>query len=121
MKRHTITRDELMDLFRGRSIETPIGELLLADIGFDVIIQDLRVVAGMTALQAHELNHGTLFTHVTSRAEGLCGCWSCSPPSRRMTMIVCPKCGNKRCPHATHHDNECTNSNASGQRGSRFQ
>ena len=33
-------------------------------------------------------------------------------------MILCPTCGNKRCPRATHHDNRCTRSNAVGQAGS---
>lgn len=33
-------------------------------------------------------------------------------------MILCPQCGCKRCPHATHHDHECTSSNDSGQAGS---
>jgi hypothetical protein len=33
-------------------------------------------------------------------------------------MIVCPLCGNKRCPHASDHRNACTNSNESGQPGS---
>jgi len=33
-------------------------------------------------------------------------------------MIVCPECGNKRCPKATHHDNPCSGSNDSGQVGS---
>ncbi len=28
-----------------------------------------------------------------------------------MQMILCPKCGNKRCPHARNHENECTGSN----------
>jgi len=36
------------------------------------------------------------------------------------TMILCPKCGNKRCPHATDHKLECTNSNEPGQPGSRY-
>ncbi len=35
-------------------------------------------------------------------------------------MVLCVKCGNKRCPHATDHRYECTNSNASGQAGSRY-
>lgn len=35
-------------------------------------------------------------------------------------MIVCPTCGNKRCPHASDHDFECTNSNATGQIGSNY-
>ena len=33
-------------------------------------------------------------------------------------MIVCPDCGNKRCPKATHHDQPCTGSNDPGQPGS---
>lgn len=33
-------------------------------------------------------------------------------------MIVCPKCDNKRCPHASDHRLECTNSNEPGQPGS---
>ena len=36
-------------------------------------------------------------------------------------MVVCQKCGNKRCPHASDHDNECTNSNEPGQKGSAYQ
>lgn len=36
----------------------------------------------------------------------------------RQRMILCPTCGNKRCPKATDHDLECTNSNAEGQIGS---
>ena len=41
------------------------------------------------------------------------------PPLR--LMIVCPDCGNKRCPKATFHENACTGSNATGQPGSRYQ
>lgn len=33
-------------------------------------------------------------------------------------MIVCPICGNKRCPHATDHELACTNSNEQHQIGS---
>ena len=35
-------------------------------------------------------------------------------------MIVCPTCGNKRCPHATDHNLACTGSNEPGQPGSRY-
>lgn len=38
-------------------------------------------------------------------------------PSRRR-MVVCQKCGNKRCPHATYHGFACTESNEPGQLGS---
>jgi hypothetical protein len=39
-------------------------------------------------------------------------------PITSMYMIVCPVCGNKRCPKATDHDLLCTNSNEPGQHGS---
>ena len=58
-----------------------------------------------------------------------CGhCYRCIGHKRRgggltvgMTrMIVCPTCGNKRCPHATDHGYACTGSNEPGQMGSRY-
>lgn len=33
-------------------------------------------------------------------------------------LIVCPLCGNKRCPKASDHTLECTGSNEPGQPGS---
>ena len=44
---------------------------------------------------------------------GECHCQDCNP--FEWWMIVCDKCGNKRCPHALHHLNDCTNSNATSQ------
>jgi len=35
-------------------------------------------------------------------------------------VIVCPECGNKRCPKGTNHRNKCTGSNEPGQPGSRY-
>jgi hypothetical protein len=50
-----------------------------------------------------------------------CHCYICADPFTRLTtMIVCPKCGNKRCPHATNHNMPCTDSNAPEQEGSRY-
>ncbi len=36
-------------------------------------------------------------------------------------MILCPKCGNKRCPKASDHTLACTNSNEPNQEGSIYQ
>ncbi|WP_306365333.1 hypothetical protein [Nocardia sp. CC227C] len=61
-----------------------------------------------------------------------CGCHYCHEEWRRavaaldpdaselrfMPFIVCPDCGNKRCPRAAYHDHECTRSNEPGQEGS---
>ena len=41
-------------------------------------------------------------------------------PTVLTRMIVCPICGNKRCPKATDHRSKCTDSNESGQKGSRY-
>ena len=35
-------------------------------------------------------------------------------------MLLCPICGNKRCPKATWHGNPCTHSNEPGQIGSMY-
>lgn len=36
-------------------------------------------------------------------------------------MILCPTCGNKRCPKASDHRLDCTGSNEPGQAGSVYQ
>lgn len=58
-----------------------------------------------------------------------CWCYNCNKerktehgiPFTLTHMILCPKCGNKRCPHSTDHNLECTNSNDPNQPGSRYQ
>ena len=51
-----------------------------------------------------------------------CWCETCRPNTLSdMRMVLCPNCGNKRCPKANHHDNACTNSNAPGQPGSSWE
>ena len=64
-----------------------------------------------------------------SKAPEACGCWTCDQTWRRTQpwpaivlggMILCPLCGNKRCPRAAHHDNGCTRSNEPGQPGSGY-
>lgn len=58
-----------------------------------------------------------------------CWCYNCLDkikeegkmfPVTSYTFIVCPECGNKRCPRATDHNLDCTNSNDPGQLGSRY-
>ena len=39
-------------------------------------------------------------------------------PLNMVKMILCPECGNKRCPKASDHRLECTGSNEPGQAGS---
>ena len=57
-----------------------------------------------------------------------CYCYNCNKdvkvkgdiPYTSTVMIVCPECGNKRCPHSTDHNLACTGSNEPGQPGSRY-
>ena len=51
-----------------------------------------------------------------------CWCTTCRPITiKDMRMVLCPDCGNKRCPRANDHNNACTNSNAVGQKGSSWE
>ena len=58
-----------------------------------------------------------------------CYCYNCNKdrvdesgfPYVMTRMILCPTCGNKRCPHSTDHNLACTNSNEPGQPGSRYE
>lgn len=56
-------------------------------------------------------------------AHSECWCEKCAGASAAFTgrMALCPDCGNKRCPKATHHDNACTGSNEPGQKGSSWE
>ncbi|HBZ1127949.1 hypothetical protein [Klebsiella pneumoniae] len=51
------------------------------------------------------------------------GCWcrTCRPVTLNdMRFVVCPDCGNKRCPRANDHRNACTGSNEPGQESSAY-
>ncbi|HHC2407303.1 hypothetical protein VAJ50_19680 [Klebsiella pneumoniae] len=51
------------------------------------------------------------------------GCWcrTCRPVVLNdMRFVVCPDCGNKRCPRANDHRNACTGSNEPGQEGGAY-
>jgi hypothetical protein len=52
--------------------------------------------------------------NITAGGQGIFG----SLPLSSTKMILCPKCGNKRCPKASDHRLECTGSNVPGQPGS---
>lgn len=55
-------------------------------------------------------------------AKPRCWCQTCRPITMDdMRMVVCPTCGNKRCPRATDHRNACTGSNEPGQNGSSYE
>ena len=50
-----------------------------------------------------------------------CSCRTCRPVTfTDSRFVVCPECGNKRCPHGNDHRNSCTGSNEPGQEGSAY-
>ena len=50
-----------------------------------------------------------------------CWCLTCRPVVMNdMRFVVCPDCGNKRCPRANDHRNACTGSNEPGQEGGAY-
>lgn len=50
-----------------------------------------------------------------------CSYRTCRPVTMTdMRFVVCPECGNKRCPHANDHRHACTGSNEPGQEGSAY-
>ena len=54
--------------------------------------------------------HACIYHHDLRGPDGLL-------PLNLTRMILCPDCGNKRCPRAQDHRNECTGSNEPGQIG----
>ena len=51
-----------------------------------------------------------------------CWCTTCRPITLNdMRFVVCPDCGNKRCPKAHNHTLACTNSNEPGQASSSWE
>lgn len=51
-----------------------------------------------------------------------CQCYTCLDKNGEDInhYVLCPDCGNKRCPKATFHEHACTKSNEPGQPGSRY-
>ncbi|HBL5329990.1 TPA: hypothetical protein LR339_001762 [Enterobacter hormaechei] len=61
--------------------------------------------------------------HFRENAETSTKCWcrTCRPVTFADShFVVCPECGNKRCPHANDHRHACTGSNEQGQEGSAY-
>lgn len=98
---------------------------------FDAAIDKCRT---SEAIDEHAWNHGVLVVMTkfnecrsamlqagNSPAAPDCSCRTCRPITfTDSRFVVCPECGNKRCPHANDHRNDCTGSNEPGQVGSAY-
>jgi hypothetical protein len=62
-----------------------------------------------------------LATKPVYRWRAKCPCYRCADIWDVLwSVVICPVCGNKRCPRATDHALTCTASNEPGQAGSRY-
>jgi len=60
---------------------------------------------------------------VLAPAKPMSACWcaTCRPVTLLDSrMVLCPTCGNKRCPRANNHRHDCSGSNEPGQPGSAY-
>lgn len=74
------------------------------------------------ALHFREISNSST-KHFRENAETSTKCWcqTCRPVTiDDMRFVVCPECGNKRCPHANDHKHACSKSNEPGQEGSAY-
>lgn len=66
-------------------------------------------------------NSSTKHFRENAQTSTKCWCRTCRPVTFADShFVVCPDCGNKRCPHANDHRNACTGSNEPGQEGSAY-
>ncbi|MHA8112836.1 hypothetical protein ACX122_06935 [Kosakonia cowanii] len=73
---------------------------------------------GWNACRAAMLNAGPV---TAATVPEKCWCRTCRPVGiTDMRFVVCPDCGNKRCPRANDHRNACSGSNEPGQVGSAY-
>jgi hypothetical protein len=70
---------------------------------------------GEAAALAHAVKPPTLPAEYAREQQ--CWCERCTALAPRIFMILCPTCGNKRCPRASWHGYKCTGSNDVGQVG----
>ena len=80
-------------------------------------------IACRAAMLNHSGDAADMVEPVSNRDElpAKCWCQTCRPVTMNdMRFVVCPECGNKRCPRANDHRNACTGSNAPGQDGSAY-
>ena len=58
-----------------------------------------------------------MYKNIKKHRKHICGCRKCVNDVNH--MVVCPICGNKRCPKAEWHEYQCSGSNELNQIGSR--
>ena len=90
--------------------------------GSDPVSQPYTLRDGVAAIRSlGGIDAGKIQAERDALNEPTCWCHTCRPVTvADMRFVVCPECGNKRCPHANDHRNACTGSNEPGQQGSAY-
>ncbi|MGV3930485.1 Lar family restriction alleviation protein [Citrobacter braakii] len=90
--------------------------------GVEPVSQPYTLRDGIAAIRRlGGIDAGKIQAERDSLNEPTCWCRTCRPVNMAdMRFVVCPECGNKRCPHANDHRNGCTGSNEPGQEGSTY-
>ena len=104
----------LEQIENGDAIEEIYDSSLLRDYK---IVERLHL--GLTATNPERYSNECESCHRCIEEKKLTGAFDF--PLSSSVMIVCPICGNKRCPKASDHRLECTNSNEPGQKGSVYE
>jgi hypothetical protein len=124
---------ELSELFGGESVDENASDEYALQIvpvrGLDYaaiephISRDVEFVGIRGTITEHKATSSCATP--TENTLKTCWCFRCLDEpsmgpfnSAMRRMILCPQCGNKRCPRATSHDNACSGSNEPGQDGS---
>ncbi|MDH1177974.1 hypothetical protein N5C72_07800 [Achromobacter mucicolens] len=86
------------------AVEARIG---VGEPGIDTLELDRETQECANAIRALKSQSAALSAQ--PGAQKNCNCATCRPHSVEMRMILCEVCGDKRCPHAADHRNECSN------------
>ena len=124
MKLSQYSRNWVMQTFQTWNIPKDF-----ADPFYNYLVWGFRPGSGFEAILANDFAKAIAHSHPSNTIDfPPCGCYNCMSkvkdhnglPLTMSTFIVCPECGNKRCPKSTDHNLACTNSNKPGQKGSRY-
>jgi hypothetical protein len=103
----------------------PVAWMLLRDESCVEITEWFGVMRGWEDFLGDNEKIVELYTHPVKGQDGCGNCHAClvgvtehGLPVTFQRMILCPDCGNKRCPKASNHRHQCTESNEPNQRGS---
>jgi len=97
-----------------------VPDAIEIDDDFDSAFEHGKAV-GWNAYRAAMLQGAEPDFRENAETSTKCWCHTCRPVTMTdMRFVVCPECGNKRCPHANDHRNVCTGSNEPGQEGSAY-